>query len=503
MSLKYPSQKWRVNADNAEKIRGYLVAAFGREDKDIKSEHEEWRVRFSDATFTYYRSGTLFCTGSNDSTVKEAWDHISHLVGSPFVSPTKDFLIGLDETGKGELLGHTVLVGVAFPSNLSSEIEKLVGVADTKKKRSTNYWDEVLKRLDTMKPKGFNFLVDKIPPWHVDRFNLNKIMDVVYQRVLSNFTREIEISRCRIVLDDYGVGETLRRYLRSLENAGADVKVVHQADQTYLEAKAASVIAKREREKVMEAIARSEEFKLEGCNVGSGNAGDSETLKWLRTWKLSGKIWPWFVKQSFKTVREINRRTGTAQKTAPPIREDVLSEEFIREFEAGRFSITTLSIVCPSCGERSKATLITIDDKQTVGRCISCKKEIANLNFTLRYYCGFLMPDTNIIIGGLLGKDLEQSRFFESYTVLLNPIVKKECDTPGGKREFEKLARFAAMGRIKLQEVDSIPKIEELSRLERDEKIKNFALQSNSILITADHAMKAFAQAKNLFCLHV
>jgi len=71
------------------------------EDKDIKSEYEAWRIKFSDATFTYYKSGTLFCTASSDPFIKEVWEFISTHAGSRFVLPTKDFLIALDETGKG------------------------------------------------------------------------------------------------------------------------------------------------------------------------------------------------------------------------------------------------------------------------------------------------------------------------------------------------------------------------------------------------------------------
>jgi ribonuclease HII len=394
-------------------------------------------------------------------------------------------------------------VGAVFPKAIFNEVERLVGVADTKKKRSTAYWNGVLKRLDLMKKEGLDFYLEKIPPWHVDKFNLNKIMDVVYQRILSNFIRHYQAANCRIVLDDYGVGEKLRRYLRSLENAGADVKVIHQADEHYLEARVASLIAKREREKIIEAIGRDEEFKIGGCIIGSGNAGDKETINWLRKWKETGKPWPWFVKQSYRTVREIDGKPEKVEKIEPPLREDILSEDFIKEFEAGRFSITTLSIVCPSCGERSKVALVTLDEEQTIGRCINCKKQIKDLNFTLRYYCGALLPDSNIIIGGFLGKDLERSKFFEGFTILLHPIVKVECDTPGGKKELEKLAKFAAVGRIRLEEISEAGKMERLTRLERDEKIKESAYTFNAILITRDKAMKAFAQAKGIFCLHV
>jgi ribonuclease HII len=503
MSVKYPSQKWRVDTNTADEVKRYLIQQGGLEDKDIKSENEVWRIRFSDATVTYYKSGTVFCTTSSDPSIKEVWEFISSRAGSRFVPPIKDFLIGLDETGKGETLGHTILVGAIFPKTIFKEIERLVGVADTKKRRSTSYWNGVLKRLDLMKKEGLDFYLEKIPPWHVDKFNLNKIMDVVYQRILSNFMRHFQAANCRIVLDDYGVGEKLRRYLRSLENAGADVKIIHQADEHYLEAKVASLIAKREREKIIEAIGRDEEFRIEGCNIGSGNAGDKETVNWLKKWKSTGKSWPWFVKQSFKTVREIDGKLERVKKIEPPIREDILSQDFVKEFEAGRFSITTLSIICPSCGERSRAALITLDNGQTIGRCVACKKPIEELNFTLRYYCGALLPDSNVIIGGFLGKDLEQSKFFEGFTILLDPIVKRECDTPGGKKEFERLAKFAAIGRVRLEEIPLNGRIEDLSRLERDERIKESALEFNAILITGDKAMKAFAQAKDLFCLYV
>lgn len=503
MSGKYPSQKWKVDTNTADEIKRYLIQQGGLEDKDIKSENEVWRVKFSDATLTYYKSGTLFCTASRDTSIKKVWEFIASRAESRFIPPTKDFLIGLDEVGKGEILGHTILVGAIFPKTIFNEIEWRLGVSDTKKRRSTAYWDDVLKRIDPMKEKGLYYYLEKIPPWHVDKFNLNKIMDVVYQRILSNFMRHFQAADCRIVVDDYGVGENLRRYLRSLENAGADVEIIPQADERYLEVRVASLIAKREREKIIEAIGKNDEFRIEGCNIGSGNAGDKETINWLKNWKKTGKPWPWFVKQSYKTVREIDGRLTEVEKIDPPLREDILSEDFIKEFEVGRYSITTLSIICPSCGERSKAALVTLDEEQTNGRCINCKKPIKDINFTLRYYCGALLPDSNIITGGFLGKDLEKSKFFEGFTILLHPIVKKECDTRGGKKEFGRLAEFASIGRIRLEEIPKAGGLEELIRLERDEKIIEDALKYNAILITGDKTMKVSAQAKDLFCLHV
>ena len=498
---KYPGQKWSIPPEQVEEIKLQIIQEGGIEDQKISGQYELWRVKFSDATFTCYKSGTLYCTETRDPAVVAIWNQIQPHSTSGFVSPTRVYSIGLDETGKGEVLGHTVLAGVILPKTLFDQIGKIIGVADTKKRHTFRYWDNILKNLDPLKSEGLQFIIETIPPWHIDKFNINNILDIVYQRIVSNFTRLTSVPSCRIVLDDYGVGQTLRRYLRSLRNGGAEVIIAHKADDNYLEAKVASLIAKREREKTMETISKSEQYKVDGIDIGTGNAGDPQTLKWLNAWKVTKRQWPWFVKCSFRTVRELDG-VPEPTKDRPPVRDDILSQEFRREFQEGRFSVTSLSIVCPFCGVRSKAALMTHQDNVTAGRCPDCKKPIPGLNLALRYYCGFILPDSNIIVGGLLSKDLEHSKFFEGFTILFDPVVKKEIDTRGGRSELEKIARHAAIGRVKLQDVQNGPEAAKTT-LERDEQIKDDALRYNAILMTADNAMKAFGQSKGLFCLYV
>lgn len=497
-----PGQKWvNVTEAMASRIKEYLLREDGVEDDQIDAAAEVWRVRFSDATITYYKSGTLYSTDSNDPAVKSAWEFIESLLGSRFEPPTKEILIGLDETGKGEVIGHTVLVGVLIPASLTKELEALVSVADTKKKRGPAYWDDLFMRLEQFKSQGLQFQVERIPPWHVDRYNLNKIMDVVYQRILSIFSRHAKANECRIVVDDYGVGDTLRRYLRALKNAGSEVVIATGADDRYLESRVASVLAKRDREKAIETLRKDPDYQADGHDVGSGNAGDPETVAWLSAWKKAGKPWPWFVKQSFSTIRKLDGLTGNVAKQALPIREDILSKEFLEEFHQGRLSVTSLSIVCSSCGTIAKAALVTPDSRGTfVGRCLAdkCKKPIPDLGFTLRYYCGYVLPDSNIITGGLLSKYLERSRFFEGFTVLLHATVRRECDTPGGKAELGKLANFAAIGRIGIKEVGHHV---DAASIVRDEAILESALRYNAILMTDDKNMKAAAQARQAFVL--
>lgn len=496
------NRKWTIqDPATADKIREWLVAKGGNQDAEVKNEHEAWRVRFSDATITFYKKGTLFITDSNDGALVEAHRFIESLVGSRFVSSTKDFLLGFDETGKGEVLGHVILVGAMFPKDLYSEIEGVVGVADTKVSHTLAYWDELFRKVDFFRSRGLQFFVEKIPPWHVDRYNINKLLDLTYQRILLSFAQRIDLHGCRIVLDDYGIGPSLNRYLKALEIGGAETIKTTKADDTYLESRLASLISKREQQKVLEAVKRNPEFTVVGQDIGSGNAGDAKTVGWLKAWYGTGKPWPWFVKCSFRTVQEIEGRTAAVKKESPPINDHLISKDFRERFEKGELNVATLSVVCPSCGVVAKSAKLISRVGATTAICVGCKRDLPNLAITLRYYCGRILPDSNIITGGSLSKDLQSSKFFENFSILLDPVVRKETDTPGGKKELERLGHFASVGRIRLEETASLLDAAALDSISRDEAIQRAALQHNSILVTADNGMKGSAQAKGLFVL--
>jgi len=496
----------------ASKIKNYLLEQ-GGSGKEVKNPDEVWRIKFSDSTFTYYKKGTLYSTpsNSNDPAVFKAWEHVDSLVGSAYVLPTRDFLIGLDETGKGEVIGHTVLTGVIFPKKIFREIDLAIGPADTKKRHKFEYWDEIFKKLDHFRKSGLDFIFEKVAPWHVDKYNLNKIMDVSYQRILSVFFRRVKINQCRIVLDDYGIGDTLGRFLNFLENQGAEKIVTKHSEDQYLEVKVASLISKWIREGVIKAINENPDYQIDDLSVGSGNAGDIQTIEWLKRWHELGRQWPWFVKRSFKTIWDIEGRQGKPKKVTPPIKEEILSKEFLEKFNRGIFSIKSLSIICPDCGSvlRSAEFAIFKKNKHQISelKCPNkeCGKVIENAGITLRYYCGYVVPDSSAIQSNLISHDLNASKFFENFTIILTPIVRKECNgKPRAKKEFDELRRFNAMGRIKLEAVGKVEELpRDLPRTVRDERIIEACIEYNAILLTGDKSMSTFAGGKNVFTIFI
>lgn len=499
-------RKWQdVDDEQAEKIKKHLTHQGGQE-QTVASMTEVWRVKFSDSTLTYYSSGTLYSTTSNsqDPAVEEAWIFIDKIAGSIFVEPSKKFLIGLDETGKGELVGHTHLAGVLLPQNLFNPLEKIVSVADTKKHHTFDYWDKIFKEITSFLRDGLRFIEEKIPPWHIDKYNINKIMDAVYQRILASFFRDIDISYSRIVIDDYGIGPTIGRFLNFLKKQGAEVIVAQKSDDIFLEARVASIIAKRGREAVLKTINENPNFTINGLPIGSGNAGDEKTVKWINAWHQSDRTWPWFIKKSFSTIRKTDGIEGKATKVAPPIREDLLANEFRKNLDEGKLDIRALSIVC-QCGVTSKAVLFTLGESRSIVRCSSCRKSLDSLDFTLRYYCGFLVPDSNVINRGLLSRDLREGKFFEDFTILLPGIVRFECDTPGGKKEFKWLGRFGSIGRIRLKETGEFDteKFKNLSTQERDDLVMQACINENALLLSADNQVKGLAVSRNIFTIFV
>ena len=68
-------------------------------------------------------------------------------------------------------------------------------------------------------------------------------------------------------------------------------------------------------------------------------------------------------KRSFEPIRKIEGKSGKVKKIVPPIDENLLSQEFLNEFNVGRLSLKSLSIVCPHCGSTLKGVHFVVFKK--------------------------------------------------------------------------------------------------------------------------------------------
>jgi len=494
--LSSQGQKWIINSNDFDQVKKLIKSFDATEDNISKSDTELWRLRIGKSVFTLWKSGTLYNNQATSEEVLKLRDLLSNISTSEFIKTGREILIGLDETGKGELIGHEVLCGVCFPIELFDEIKSIVGIANTKSHRTFEYWDKIFSKIDPLQAKGLNFQTQTIPPWHIDKYNTNKIMDVVYKRIISDLVTSLPLDKVSIVLDNYQISDNLQGYFNSLKNKNVEIHVEEKADDRFLEAKLASILAKRERERIMKGI--NAKFSISGIPVGSGNASDKKTKKWLTAWKSSKNEWPWIVKKSYSTIRNLDGFSESVTKVDPPIRHDVLTQEAREQFSEGKLSSETLKILCPSCGSELKGIMITIDNsaRNYNPRCPSCKEIIPDLSMTLLYYNGIIVPDTSAIMAGILSKDLGNgsTHFFENYKILLHSKVYDECDNKGGRSELGRIADFTATGRIKMEKIDDVDTFDTT-----DKQVITSAKKHNGIILTADMGQYALGMGDNLF----
>src|SRR6266704_625401 len=127
------NRTWKnIPLDSSETIREILLSQGGRQDQEVKGQSEAWRIRVEDVVFTLYKTGTLYFSGGASDATKVALEHIASILEKPAVESEKDFLVGMDETGKGEVLGPSVLAVVVVAKNLGPRIDSELGSADTK-----------------------------------------------------------------------------------------------------------------------------------------------------------------------------------------------------------------------------------------------------------------------------------------------------------------------------------------------------------------------------------
>jgi hypothetical protein len=117
----------------------------------------------------------------------------------------------------------------------------------------------------------------------------------------------------------------------------------------------------------------------------------------------------------------------------------------------------------------------------------------------------FAVPDSNVINRGLPSKDLNTSKFFEDFYLLVPGVIRLECDTSGGNKEFERIGKYVSIGRIKMKEMGTFEpeKFKMFSSQERDDLIMRTCIDKNALLLSADNQIKGLAVSRDIFTIYV
>jgi len=208
-----------------------------------------------------------------------------------------DIICGIDEAGRGPVLGPMVICGVCF---FESELKLLedIGVKDSKK-LSPKKRSELAKIL---KDKCINYKTIVVSAQEIDerkkkRITLNKLEEIKMAEI-------IEVLKPNIIyIDAADVNEA--RFAKSIQKLlkYSPTKIIskHKADDLYPIVSASSIIAKDMRDSIVE------ELKKNYGDIGSGYPSDMRTIKFLRDWIKEKKKAPPFARKSWETTKNIIR----------------------------------------------------------------------------------------------------------------------------------------------------------------------------------------------------
>jgi len=228
--------------------------------------------------------------------------------------------VGVDEAGRGAVVGPMVIAFVALEADHLEEL-KALGVKDSKKltpKKREEIFEVLSRRVDRYAKVLSAKEIDNrsVVAISLDEFELSKIAEGLYE-FLSGLIREKyykEPVEFRIYVDAPGAFSTesrkilaenfivakLSSLLKKYENVMIDVNVEPKADDKYIIVSAASIIAKVLRDRAIERLK-----KKIGEDFGSGYPSDPKTISFLE--RISKEERPEYVRSSRSTAKRIKK----------------------------------------------------------------------------------------------------------------------------------------------------------------------------------------------------
>ncbi len=200
---------------------------------------------------------------------------------------------GVDEAGRGSLLGPLVVAGIAIDASKLDGLRE-AGVKDSKKlspEARERLYRKILRLADS-------YYVYKAQPRTVDRFvsrrKLNVLEADAFAGIINRLRPDVAyVDSCDVIPERFG------RTIMSMLRCRARINSSHHADANNIAVSAASIIAKVNRDREMIKIRKKH------GRVGSGYPSDVRTMRFVRRWVRSKRKAPSFARRSWRPLREL------------------------------------------------------------------------------------------------------------------------------------------------------------------------------------------------------
>jgi len=209
---------------------------------------------------------------------------------------------GIDEAGRGCLIGPMALCGVCIEKERDAELQAL-GVKDSKQltPRQRDRLAELIREV------VFSLEVILIPPGDIDRENLNYLSLKKSAEIIDRLSPDV------VYLDVPAHGSGIQKYCQAVQRMVKHQPVricgENKADQNYPVVSAASIIAKVARDREIHNL-----YAVYG-DFGSGYPSDPKTRLFARQYLSANQPLPPIIRAKWKTVARLR---GPRQKRLFP-----------------------------------------------------------------------------------------------------------------------------------------------------------------------------------------
>ncbi|HLC37355.1 MAG TPA: hypothetical protein VJJ53_01075 [Candidatus Nanoarchaeia archaeon] len=383
----------------------------------------------------------------------------------------REGFIGCDESGAGECFGSMFLGCAYIKKQELAYLKKFLGNKDIKRLDKS----QVYNIFNDLEGK-FSYNIKIISSNELDEHSKNVLLDKGYRELIESLP--YDFSKQCIILDDYNTGIDLNTKLDELRELGSEIIVQHKADENYVCAMLASVVARRARFKHMEDL-RNDNILIDpetGNKVffESGSPSNPEVENYLKTFRklYPHSDFPSFVRMKWKNIQELDFKYAKKRPS------DIFT--------------------CPSCNGKTNTLRFYVGKRgeQSQLFCSLCNQVISPQDFQGILKKPNIVVDTSVILDRAISKDLSTSCYLRGSKILLISTLYEEVDRKrtdlkkGGQAEIKYIGDCSTTKIIEAEDVD----LDFYKNVTNDKKFLYVLKRKNAILLTKDGNMSSFAQ---------
>jgi ribonuclease HIII len=260
----------------------YIISKKELKEIPITNEYELIRIKDNKINLILYKTGKLVFSTNRDT--------IGILNSILLREKGYDYILGSDETGKGEWYGPLVVVATALTPEEIIEL-RLAGVKDSKTMKTPKIKEIALKIMEmdfpiqniVLKPYSYNKLYKDFKK---EKKSLNDLLAWAHSRVVHELLNKIEFERAKVFIDEFDQQKTEYR-LGNYDRSRIEI-IQKKGAESETPVATASIIAKYIFENEINNLNR--EY---GLNLRNSNPKD------IKTEKL-----PYMAKLHFKNVNK-------------------------------------------------------------------------------------------------------------------------------------------------------------------------------------------------------